>query len=94
VPESFWQAFFLSSNPTLAKIEGPLVVPLVAMVSFVCSVGNVLLWLVQSSRELSQHQPLRVGGEDRGKTEVWIKVHGLALHPSSLSSSADDGGAQ
>jgi uncharacterized membrane protein YraQ (UPF0718 family) len=43
VPESFWRAFFLSDNPTLAKIEGPLVGPLVAMVSFVCSVGNVPL---------------------------------------------------
>ena len=43
VPESFWRAFFLSNNPTLAKIEGPLVGPLVAMVSFVCSVGNVPL---------------------------------------------------
>ncbi len=43
VPDSFWRVFFLSSNPTLAKIEGPLVGPLVAMVSFVCSVGNVPL---------------------------------------------------
>ncbi|HXR65690.1 MAG TPA: permease, partial [Ktedonobacteraceae bacterium] len=43
VPESFWRTFFLSNNPTLAKIEGPLVGPLVAMVSFVCSVGNVPL---------------------------------------------------
>ena len=43
VSDSFWQAFFLSNNPTLAKIEGPLVGPLVAMVSFVCSVGNVPL---------------------------------------------------
>jgi len=43
VPESFWRAFFLSDNPTLAKIEGPLVGPLVALVSFVCSVGNVPL---------------------------------------------------
>jgi uncharacterized protein len=43
VPNSFWNAFFFSSNPTLAKIEGPLVGPLVAMVSFVCSVGNVPL---------------------------------------------------
>jgi uncharacterized protein len=43
VPESFWRAFFLSNNPTLAKIEGPLVGPLVAMISFVCSVGNVPL---------------------------------------------------
>jgi uncharacterized protein len=43
VPESFWRAFFLSNNPTWAKIEGPLVGPLVAMLSFVCSVGNVPL---------------------------------------------------
>src|SRR5438093_13526950 len=43
VPESFWQAFFLTNDPTLAKIEGPLVGPLVAIFSFVCSVGNVPL---------------------------------------------------
>ncbi|MHB8573943.1 MAG: permease [Dehalococcoidia bacterium] len=43
VPDRFWQSFFLSSHPTLAKIEGPLVGPLVAVVSFVCSVGNVPL---------------------------------------------------
>jgi len=43
VPESFWRAFFLSGNPTWASIEGPLVGPLVAIVSFVCSVGNVPL---------------------------------------------------
>jgi len=43
VPNSFWRAFFFSSNPTIAKIEGPLVGPLVAIISFVCSVGNVPL---------------------------------------------------
>lgn len=43
VPDSFWQAFFLTGNPTLAKLEGPLVGPLVAIISFVCSVGNVPL---------------------------------------------------
>ena len=43
VPMSFWQAFFFKSNPTLAFIEGPLIGPLVAMLSFVCSVGNVPL---------------------------------------------------
>lgn len=43
VPESFWQAFFLTGHPTLAKIQGPLVGPLVAIISFVCSVGNVPL---------------------------------------------------
>jgi uncharacterized membrane protein YraQ (UPF0718 family) len=43
VPNAFWQAFFFANDPTLAKIEGPLVGPLVAMLSFVCSVGNVPL---------------------------------------------------
>ena len=43
VPDRFWQSFFLTSHPTLAKLEGPLVGPLVSVVSFVCSVGNVPL---------------------------------------------------
>ena len=43
VPDSFWHAFFLTDNPTWAAIEGPLVGPIVAMLSFVCSVGNVPL---------------------------------------------------
>jgi len=43
VPDRFWHDVFLSGNPTLAKIEGPLVGPLVAIISFVCSVGNVPL---------------------------------------------------
>jgi uncharacterized protein len=43
VPESFWQGFFLVDHPLLAKLWGPLVGPLVAMLSFVCSIGNVPL---------------------------------------------------
>jgi uncharacterized membrane protein YraQ (UPF0718 family) len=43
VPDTFWRGFFLTDNPTLAAVEGPLVGPLVAIVSFVCSVGNVPL---------------------------------------------------
>ena len=43
VPESFWQGFFLIDHPFLAKIWGPLIGPLVAMLSFVCSIGNVPL---------------------------------------------------
>jgi uncharacterized membrane protein YraQ (UPF0718 family) len=43
VPDSFWNAFFFTNNPTIAKIIGPLVGPLVAIVSFVCSIGNVPL---------------------------------------------------
>jgi uncharacterized protein len=43
VPESFWQSFFLVDHPVVAKIWGPLVGPIVAMLSFVCSIGNVPL---------------------------------------------------
>ena len=43
VPSSFWQAFFLSGHPLLTRIWGPLIGPLVAVLSFVCSVGNVPL---------------------------------------------------
>jgi uncharacterized membrane protein YraQ (UPF0718 family) len=43
VPDKFWQSFFLVDHPTLAKLWGPLVGPLVAIISFVCSVGNIPL---------------------------------------------------
>jgi uncharacterized membrane protein YraQ (UPF0718 family) len=43
VPPEFWQMFFLTDHPLLAKIWGPIVGPLVAVLSFVCSVGNVPL---------------------------------------------------
>jgi uncharacterized membrane protein YraQ (UPF0718 family) len=43
VPSDFWQEFFLVSHPVAAKIWGPIVGPLVAVLSFVCSVGNVPL---------------------------------------------------
>ena len=43
VPSWFWQAFFLEGHPFLAKLWGPLVGPLVAILSFVCSIGNVPL---------------------------------------------------
>src|SRR5438046_9720621 len=43
VPERFWQSFFLVGHPLVAMIWGPLVGPFVAMLSFVCSIGNVPL---------------------------------------------------
>jgi uncharacterized membrane protein YraQ (UPF0718 family) len=43
VPKEFWQAFFLSADPLGSKIVGPLIGQIVAIVSFVCSVGNVPL---------------------------------------------------
>jgi uncharacterized membrane protein YraQ (UPF0718 family) len=43
VPESFWQSLFLADHPTLAAIWGPIVGPLVSILAFVCSIGNVPL---------------------------------------------------
>jgi len=43
VPKSFFRHFFITSHPLLAKIWGPIVAPLVSVVSFVCSIGNVPL---------------------------------------------------
>jgi uncharacterized protein len=48
VPNPFWQSFFLTGHPVLATLWGPIVGPLVAVISFVCSVGNIpmaaVLW--------------------------------------------------
>lgn len=43
VPESFWRDFFLTNHPTWSAVWGPIVGPFVAIVSFVCSIGNVPL---------------------------------------------------
>lgn len=43
VPTGLWHAFFLAGHPVLARLWGPLIGPLVAILSFVCSVGNVPL---------------------------------------------------
>jgi len=46
VPDSFWRSFFLAGHPLAAKLGGPLIGPLVAVISFVCSIGNVPLAVV------------------------------------------------
>ncbi len=46
VPDSFWHTFFIAEDPLAAKIWGPLIGPVVAIVSFVCSIGNVPLAVV------------------------------------------------
>jgi uncharacterized protein len=43
VPDSFWHHFFAVDHPLLSKIWGPLIGPVVSMLSFVCSIGNVPL---------------------------------------------------
>jgi uncharacterized membrane protein YraQ (UPF0718 family) len=48
VPDSFWSRLFLSGNGLGTEVWGAVVGPLVAVISFVCSVGNVplaaILW--------------------------------------------------
>jgi hypothetical protein len=46
VPDSFWRSFFLAEHPLAAQLWGPLIGPVVAIISFVCSVGNVPLAVV------------------------------------------------
>jgi uncharacterized membrane protein YraQ (UPF0718 family) len=43
VPDAFWQNFFLTDHPTLSALWGPIIGPIVSIVSFVCSIGNVPL---------------------------------------------------
>ena len=46
VPDSFWRTFFFDGHPLASKLWGPIVGPLVAIASFVCSIGNVPLAVV------------------------------------------------
>ncbi|MEU6854077.1 permease [Actinacidiphila alni] len=46
VPDSFWRSFFFDGHPVASKAWGPLIGPVVAVLSFVCSVGNVPLAVV------------------------------------------------
>jgi len=43
VPDSWWRSLFLENHHTLAKFWGPIIGPVVAIISFVCSIGNVPL---------------------------------------------------
>jgi hypothetical protein len=43
VPHDIWARIFATHDPVLSKIVGPLLGPLIAVVTFVCSVGNVPL---------------------------------------------------
>ena len=43
VPATFWESFFFTDHPVVSAIWGPLVGPIVSMLSFVCSIGNVPL---------------------------------------------------
>jgi uncharacterized membrane protein YraQ (UPF0718 family) len=53
VPNHVWQSLFLTHHGTLGKLWGLLVGRLVAIISFVCSIGNVplaaVLWAAASA---------------------------------------------
>ena len=43
VPDSFWGHLFLTGHPLASRFWGPLIGPVVSLLSFVCSIGNVPL---------------------------------------------------
>ena len=43
VPQTFWRHLFLAGHPLAARLWGPVIGPVIAMLSFVCSIGNVPL---------------------------------------------------
>jgi hypothetical protein len=43
VPDTFWQHLFLTGHPLAANLWGPIIGPVISMLSFVCSIGNVPL---------------------------------------------------
>ncbi|NBH04188.1 permease [Amycolatopsis sp. SID8362] len=43
VPESWWRALFFTDHPVASAIWGPIIGPVVAILAFVCSIGNVPL---------------------------------------------------
>jgi len=53
VPDSFWRSLFFVNHPLLSKILGPPIGPIVSLLSFVCSIGNVPLAAVLWNRGIS-----------------------------------------
>ena len=43
VPDSFWRHLSLTGSPLGARLWGPLIGPVISLLSFVCSIGNVPL---------------------------------------------------
>src|SRR5215472_4443826 len=43
VPDTFWQHLFLTGHPLGARLWGPVIGPVISILSFVCSIGNVPL---------------------------------------------------
>jgi uncharacterized protein len=43
VPDTFWRHLFLAGHPLASRLWGPLIGPVISLLSFVCSIGNVPL---------------------------------------------------
>ncbi|WP_372664762.1 permease [Amycolatopsis kentuckyensis] len=43
VPESWWRTLFFTDHPVASAVWGPIIGPVVAILAFVCSIGNVPL---------------------------------------------------
>jgi uncharacterized protein len=43
VPDTFWRHLFLTNHELAAKLWGPIIGPVISLLSFVCSIGNVPL---------------------------------------------------
>jgi uncharacterized membrane protein YraQ (UPF0718 family) len=43
VPDGFWRHLFLTGDPLAARLWGPVIGPVISLLSFVCSIGNVPL---------------------------------------------------
>src|SRR5579864_5483188 len=68
VPDAFWRTFFLTGHPLGNLLWSPLIAPFVAILSFVCSVGNVPLAAV-----------LWNGGVSFGGVVAFIFAHLIVL---------------
>jgi uncharacterized membrane protein YraQ (UPF0718 family) len=43
VPQSWWRTLFFTDHPVVSALWGPIIGPIVSILSFVCSIGNVPL---------------------------------------------------
>ena len=90
VPDSFWGHLFLTGHPLASKLWGPLIGPVVSLLSFVCSIGNVPLAAVLWNGGIS------FGGvvafifadliivPDPGDLPEVLRHHDDAVHPGRL----------
>ena len=74
VPNSFWQRLFLTSNPGWAKVWGPLIGPVVSILSFVCSIGNVPLAGVLWNGGISFEASSRSSSPICSSSRYWLSI--------------------